>query len=108
MQSQCVYWLKRADAPSPTNNYAFHVSMAIKLKKNTKKTEKPERIQKQESEEHDGEGRMNEVKILQYRNSWLVFFFFVSLFLSRCRRSPSPRLNKRAVWPIPSTADERG
>lgn len=37
MQSQCVYWLKRADAPSPTNNYAFHVSMAIKLKKTPKK-----------------------------------------------------------------------
>lgn len=80
MQSQCVYWLKWADAPSPTNNYAFHVSMAIKLKETAKKTEKPERIQKQESEEHDGEGRMNEVKILQYRNSWLVFFFLSLCF----------------------------
>lgn len=37
MQSQCVHWLKGADAPSPTNNYAFHVSMAIKFKKNNKK-----------------------------------------------------------------------
>lgn len=35
-----------------------------------------------------GGGGMNEVEALQYRNSWLVFFF-VSLCLSRRRRSPS-------------------
>lgn len=30
-------------------------------------------------------------------------FFFVSLFLSLRRRSPSPQFNHRAVWPIPPT-----
>lgn len=92
MQSQCVYWLKWPDAPSPTNNYAFHVSAAIKFKKNK---HKKNRESGESEEEHGGEGRRNEVEILQYRTAGSSLVFLAPAVGGVQVRDSTHELNKQ-------------
>lgn len=106
MQSQCVYWLKRADAPSPTTTTLVMFRWQLNNSKTNKQTTKTQRKQRErESRARSATARAGRTR-WNYYSTGTVGLSFFSFFCLSVSLPPSEE-SKSGIQPTGCLAEER-